>query len=82
MYNIFHFYFFHFLGSLNQGDFRDVLQEKLRAGLGARDLVDLESGYRDPEDPRKVFYLLTSIIIFILYDFPFIITIFLIVFHL
>ena len=66
---IFHFSFFIcvILGSVTQGDFRDVLQEQLRAGLGARDLDDLESGYRDPEDPRKVSisYLLTFIIVFL-----------------
>ena len=65
---IFHFSFFIcvILGSITQGDFRDVLQEQLRAGLGARDLDDLESGYRDPEDPRKVSisYLLAFIIVF------------------
>ena len=42
------------LGSIPQGDFRDVLQERFRAGLASRDLEALESGYRDPEDPRKV----------------------------
>ena len=72
-YFLFLFFISHFsfivcviLGSVTQGDFRDVLQEQLRAGLGARDLDDLESGYRDPEDPRKVSisYLLAFIIVF------------------
>ena len=71
------------LGSVTQGDFRDVLQEKLRAGLGARDLDDLESGYRDPEDPRKVSisYLLAFIIVFFSCYFPRIIFIFSILFR-
>ena len=82
---IFHFSFFIcvILGSITQGDFRDVLQEILRAGLGARDLDDLESGYRDPEDPRKVSIsnLLAFIIVFFSYYFPRIIFIFSILFR-
>jgi len=43
-----------FSGSVPQADFREVLQERLRASLPMRDLEALEKTYRDPNDPRRV----------------------------
>lgn len=43
-----------FTGSVSQADFREVLQERLRASLPTRDLDSLERVYRDPSDPRRV----------------------------
>lgn len=43
-----------FSGSCSQADFREVLQERLRAALPAKDIDALEKVYRDLNDPRRV----------------------------
>ena len=43
-----------FSGSILQTDFRDILQEKLRAHLSIKELTTLEKAYADPNDPRKI----------------------------
>jgi len=43
-----------FTGSIKQGDFREVIQERLRANLTSKELEVLEKAFRDPSDPRKV----------------------------
>lgn len=43
-----------FQGAILQADFRDVMQEKFRAGFTAHDLEVIEKAYRDASDPRKV----------------------------
>jgi len=43
-----------FSGSLLQADFREILQERFRAGLSIKELEKLEKTYRDNNDPRKV----------------------------
>ena len=41
-------------GSILQADFRDIMQERFRAGLAVHELEALEKAYRDASDPRKV----------------------------
>ena len=43
-----------FSGSILQADFREILQERFRAGLSIKELEKLEKTYRDHNDPRKV----------------------------
>lgn len=43
-----------FMGAVTQIDFREVIQERLRAGLASKELEVLENLYRDPNDPRKI----------------------------
>lgn len=40
--------------SVLQADFREVMQERFRAGLSSREIEILEKAYRDPKDPRRV----------------------------
>lgn len=43
-----------FSGSVLQSDFRDVLQDRLRAGLSSKEIDTLEKHFRDKNDPRRV----------------------------
>ena len=43
-----------FTNAITQAEFRDVLQERLRAALVSRELEALEAAYRDPDDPKKI----------------------------
>jgi Ca2+-binding EF-hand superfamily protein len=43
-----------FSGSVLQSDFRDVLQDRLRAGLSSKEIDILEKQFRDKNDPRRV----------------------------
>lgn len=43
-----------YTGTILQADFREVMNERLRAGLSPKELETLEKNYRSPEDPRRV----------------------------
>lgn len=43
-----------FSGTILQADFREVMNERLRAGLSPKELETLEKNYRSAEDPRRV----------------------------
>jgi Ca2+-binding EF-hand superfamily protein len=45
------------VGSIVQAHFREVLQDRLKAGFSAVELAAIESAYRDNRDPRKVDYI-------------------------